>query len=88
MTAPHSAAPLRRRERPVAWVPLGIAAGLAVSGMALLWLLAVFLRSDGATWRLLLPWLLFLLPVLGIGAAAGWLAGLGLRAVARALGRG
>jgi len=63
------------------WVPLGIAAGLAAATAALLWLLAVLLLSDGATWRILLPWLLFLLPVLSIGAAAGWLVGFGLRAL-------
>jgi hypothetical protein len=66
----------------VASVPLGIAAGLAAAGLTLIWLLATLLLSDGATWRLLLPWLLFLLPLLGIGAAVGWLLGLGLRALA------
>jgi hypothetical protein len=49
----------------------------------LLWLLTTLLRSDGATWRLLLPWLLFMLPVLGIGAAVGWLAGFAAQALVR-----
>src|SRR5579885_3467891 len=61
------------------WVPLGIASGLATAVAVLLWLLAVLLLSDGATWRILLPWLLFVLPALGSGAAAGWLVALGLQ---------
>ncbi|HLZ69887.1 MAG TPA: hypothetical protein VKV26_08265 [Dehalococcoidia bacterium] len=78
MASPRSAAAPARRA--VDWLPLGIYAGLAAASLVLLWLLVALLRSDGATWRLLLPWLLFLLPVLSIGAATGWLAGLALRA--------
>ncbi len=86
MTGRRSATVIARSER-IPWVPLGIAAGLAAGAAVLCWLLAVLLLSDGATWRILLPWLLFLLPLLAIGAAAGWLVGLGLQALARALGR-
>jgi hypothetical protein len=65
----------------------GILAGLAVAALLLLWLLATFLLSEGATWQLLLPWLLFLLPILAIGAAAGWLVGLAVQAAVRSVRR-
>lgn len=87
MAGRRSAALRERRRRPIAWVPLGIAAGLALAVAILLWLLATLLLSDGATWRILLPWLLFLLPVLGIGAGIGWLVGLVFDAVSRAVRR-
>lgn len=83
MSSPRSAALPAPNRRTPGWVALGIAGGLAIAALVLLWLLLAFLLSDGATWRILLPWLLFLLPVLGIGAAAGWLVGLALRPLAR-----
>lgn len=67
-------------------VPLAIAAGLAVAVIALTWLSVLLLSGPGASERVLLPILLLVLPLLGGGAAVGWLAGLGLRALAQRSG--
>jgi hypothetical protein len=53
----------------------GTVAGVAVGALLMLWLTLALLSGPGATWRILLPALLFLLPVLGVGALAGLIAG-------------
>ncbi len=83
MASPPNAVAPASGDRATAWVPHGIFAGLAVAALVLIWLLIALLLSDGATWRLLLPWLLFLLPVLATGAALGWIAGLAVQASVR-----
>ena len=57
-------------------VQWGIAAGLAASVLAMLAVTVVLMTGDGATAKVLYVALLLLLPVLGIGALAGYLAGL------------
>jgi hypothetical protein len=61
----------------------GTVAGAAVGGLLMLWLALALLTGPGATWRILLPALLFVLPMLGLGALAGlvvgWLARVALR---------
>jgi hypothetical protein len=61
----------------------GTVAGALVGALLMLWLALALLTGPGATWRILLPALLFLLPVLGLTALAGlivgWLARLALR---------
>jgi hypothetical protein len=70
---------------PISW---GIAAGLAAGVLAMLWITIALLTGDGATAKVLYPALLFLLPVLAIGAAAGYCAGLAVLAVRGRTSRG
>ncbi|MHB8575255.1 MAG: hypothetical protein ACYDCQ_07965 [Dehalococcoidia bacterium] len=58
----------------------GIAAGTGIAVIAMVWLTIALLAGPGATAKVLYPVLLFLLPVLALGAVAGWLAGIGVRA--------
>ena len=60
----------------------GTVTGTAIGALVMLWLTLALVTGPGATWRILLPALLFLLPVLGLGAAIGlaigWLARMAL----------
>ena len=61
----------------------GVAAGLAVAVLVLIWITVLLFTGPGATASVLLPVLLLLLPLLGIGALCGFLVALAIRAVAR-----
>ena len=70
------------RQRPAVqrWQALGPRAkgtltGTALAALAMLWLVVALVTGPGATWRILLPALLFLLPVLAAGAAVGLIIG-------------
>lgn len=65
---------------PILWAVL---CGVAIAAIAMLWLTIALLTGSGATKDALLPALLFLLPVLGLGALAGWLIGLAATGIAR-----
>lgn len=74
---------LRGRPTPDGLVRLGVFVGLAVAAIATIWLVAYLLTGPGATERVLLPALLFFLPLIALGALVGWLAGLAAAAVLR-----
>lgn len=83
MNAARSHAAFRTSLARLGVVWQGVIAGLALAAALLLWLAIALLTGPGATWRVLLPWLLFLLPILGAGALCGWLAALLVKALIR-----
>lgn len=78
-----TAAELSTRWRALGPLGQGAITGTAFGVLAMLWLALSLVTGPGATWRILLPALLFVLPVLGLGALVGliigWVALLALR---------
>ena len=75
MKLPYQMSSLVRGRRAFGVLGWSTIAGALVAAVVTLVLAAALLRGPGATWRVLLPALLLLLPVLGAGAALGCAAG-------------